>query len=527
SVHVVGWPACFPAESVRGSMVCSQFVAPTTNGDAAAASGACYPPALEDSLRPLVTAPHNLSAEQLAPFEAAAPNADDRAAIAGAVAYASSIQSIACRLAAEQSWDLLAVWLPTLAAWGGGLSADDGAEQRRGERSEAATRRAIFSAAAWQLQDQMLASLVAAGGDRVAIVLVAPVAAGARGAIDPSAPPERPRLGIACLAGPGIRPNATLYGGTVLDVTPTVLACLGTAVGDDMDGRPWVEAFDRPVRLARKATWEPADGAFRAPIAEECQLDDPRGPVARGQQPDATEMLRAMARNHKVNLALALADSNRTSAAIAAWQALVEEFPEDPAYRGRLIASLLQGDRPDDCQRVIDDSPPALQQLPQMQLAQAEIALSQGRRDDALRIAREQTAALDDARLLSRAGQIMLQCGAWSDAEAAFRAAVHSCPHDPLARDGLSVALWEQDRFEDALREAQRALDIVPCLAAAQFHVGRCLHSLGRDDEGIAALEACLAQDDALREAHYHLAILYCIRDPQRARRHRLQAGMA
>ena len=60
-------------------------------------------------------------------------------------------------------------------------------------------------------------------------------------------------FGIACLKGPDIKENERLYGATILDVTPTMLALLGLPVGGDMDGRPWLEVFRNQAKLETRS----------------------------------------------------------------------------------------------------------------------------------------------------------------------------------------------------------------------------------------------------------------------------------
>jgi len=84
--------------------------------------------------------------------------------------------------------------------------------------------------------------------------------------------------GILFVAGPGIEAGRTIEGGSVLDITPTVLALSGLPVARDMDGRPLTEmmtdAFleEHPiVYIDTYEVGEPAEGD-EAPI--ESPVDD-------------------------------------------------------------------------------------------------------------------------------------------------------------------------------------------------------------------------------------------------------------
>ena len=46
------------------------------------------------------------------------------------------------------------------------------------------------------------------------------------------------------MKGEHIRQDERIYGATLLDVTPTILTLFGLPVGEDMDGRVLVQAFE-------------------------------------------------------------------------------------------------------------------------------------------------------------------------------------------------------------------------------------------------------------------------------------------
>jgi choline-sulfatase len=76
---------------------------------------------------------------------------------------------------------------------------------------------------------------------------------------------------------------------------------------------------------------------------------------------------------------------------------------------------------------------------------------SQGRKDDALRLAREGAAALpESAGLQQLLGRLLLGARRPAEAEAAYRTATRIEPRNLLARVGLAMALKAQGRLDDA-----------------------------------------------------------------------------
>ena len=47
------------------------------------------------------------------------------------------------------------------------------------------------------------------------------------------------------MAGPGIQRDERIYGASLIDIAPTVLTLFGLPIGEDMDGRPLLEAFEK------------------------------------------------------------------------------------------------------------------------------------------------------------------------------------------------------------------------------------------------------------------------------------------
>ena len=52
------------------------------------------------------------------------------------------------------------------------------------------------------------------------------------------------RREFSCCKGPGIRSDARIEGATLLDIAPTVLTLLGLPIGEDMEGKVILSAFE-------------------------------------------------------------------------------------------------------------------------------------------------------------------------------------------------------------------------------------------------------------------------------------------
>ena len=97
-----------------------------------------------------------------------------------------------------------------------------------------------------------------------------------------------------------------------------------------------------------------------------------------------------------------------------------------------------------------------------------------------------------------------------------------------LARDPVHVAALllratlrlEERQDEAALALCRRAVAAAPRSSEAHNAVARCLHSLGRDEEGLAAAreaQALLSEgDNALQSAAVYLTLVWCLRELRR-----------
>ena len=158
-------------------------------------------------------------------------------------------------------------------------------------------------------------------------------------------------FGIFAAAGPGIRAQAPLHGGSILDITPTVLALLGLPAGRDMPGRVLAEALDGFPSQERIASWEevPGDSGMHPadlridPAEASAALDQlvALGYIAAPGE-DAQKSRRDTIAANQMQLAQSLADAMDYQKAVGVIDALEAEFRASPLVR-LLRAQCLHG----------------------------------------------------------------------------------------------------------------------------------------------------------------------------------------
>ena len=97
----------------------------------------------------------------------------------------------------------------------------------------------------------------------------------------------------------------------------------------------------------------------------------------------------------------------------------------------------------------------------------------------------------------------------WDAAEKHLRRAVELSAHSARARYGLSLWLLVQQRHQEALQEADYALELDPLSLPMNFNVGYLNYLAGNDDRAIAQFEKVLEMDSSFMQASLILCFAY------------------
>jgi predicted AlkP superfamily phosphohydrolase/phosphomutase/tetratricopeptide (TPR) repeat protein len=539
--NVVSWFASHPAEPIRGAVVSDHFASRSVQPGERLEfpAGTFHPRELEDELGALFVSPWQIELDALLPLvpraaEIKQDKDDGLVKLASILARTSTVQAAACRLAARDDWDFMAVYYSAIDEFGHYFMPYHPPQLAGVNEHDAAVYSDVMTGC-YRFHDMMLEALLAYAGPETTVLLVSDHGFH-NGKRRPSAnawhEPEtwHRDFGIACGHGPGIRRGETLFGATLLDVTPTILALLGLPAGDDMDGRAWLEIFDEPIGADRIESWETAPGD--SGLHSEELREDPAGAAEiirrladlgyiNSPSDDANEKVRLAIRDARINMAVAVTSSRRAADALKLWQQLAADHPEEDGLRFQLAACLLRLGRWSECYDAIESIRGELRQSAYFQLMLASIAVGEARLGDALELARNVAVRpLDDPRFANRLGQIFLELKSWDEAQAVFRSSRLLLEENPVALDGLAQVSLQRKQFETALEQALVAVGLVHFFPAAHFHLGEALTGMGRKAEAIAAYETSLAMGFEPKVAHARLADVYRLRNPAKARHH-------
>jgi tetratricopeptide (TPR) repeat protein len=341
-------------------------------------------------------------------------------------------------------------------------------------------------------------------------------------------------LGVLAMRGPAIRRDQWLWGGTVLDMCPTILRLFGLPGGEQLDGRPLQEAFDAnlpPLPLGEGGDegeslennapspcshpmgegFEPAPATNhddKLNVVLQALIDDgylepdaPRGPAATQRAVDARAF----------NLAQVHLHAGRVADAAELLEALVIRRPAVGRFALQLARlRLALGDRTG-CRELIErmhelDVPSVYPRC-----LEAELYLAEGDHGTALNTLFDVEQAYPNVPGIHRQiGDIYLATRRWDEARRAFE--------KELVRDADdSGALFGLGRVAEAEGDHERAAEyFLQVVAISRFHPEAhfCLaHVLGKSGcttEALAAVERSLAQRPDHREAVALMAELKC-----------------
>ena len=530
--NVVGWFGGHPAEPINGACVSDMFPHATAPpGDPwPLLPGTVYPDRLTGPVGDLRVRPDEINGEMLQMFVPRAAEIDqdkDRrlAAVAKLLAECFSLHAAATYLLEHEPWDFSAVYYPSIDHFSHAFMAYHPPRMDSVREQDFEFYKDVVNSA-YRVHDLLLGRLLQLAGPETTVILLSDHGFHSdllRPRFTPQIPTgpaiwHRP-LGIFCARGAGLKPDERIYGASLLDIAPTVLTLFGLPVGQDMEGRVLVEAFERPPPLEFIPSWEevPGDSGMHT---GETELEPEESAALLEQfialgyidRPDQNRERAAMAcrLEQNWNLARVYLETFRFAEALE----LLEQIHSEASDRSDIAFLLAR------CQArlgLLDEAEqtvaPMLEELgdaPFALLIRGNIEFDRGHYRESLRLLLEAEKA--DPRLPDlhvAIGNTHLRTIRYADAERAFERALEIDPHSASARLGLSLALLRQRRYDEAAGAAILAVGLQHHLPMAHFYLGCALVRLQMFDRAIQAFEMALNQRGPVFLAHRWLARLH------------------
>ncbi len=100
------------------------------------------------------------------------------------------------------------------------------------------------------------------------------------------------------------------------------------------------------------------------------------------------------------------------------------------------------------------------------------------------------------------------QIGYWHDSESLFRHVIAATGRNPVAHMNLGVALLDEDRSTEGLRELKTAVDLAPHYAEAHLTFATALEKTGQYDAAIAELDEVIRLNPKSAKAYFEAGVV-------------------
>lgn len=540
---VVNWFASHPAERIKGFVVTDRFGRPTgpVTEPWRSVPGSIHPEELREEIEALRVHPGQITREQVRHFVARVDELNPRsepmlAKLMTMLARCASVHAATTLLAARDDWDFLGVYLEEIDRFGHEFMEYRPPRMEHVDEREFELFKDVMDGV-YTFHDMMLGRLIELVGDETTVIIVSD-----HGFHSDEMRPEgsskiehgRPvawhrAYGVVAMRGPHIKRNERVYGASLLDVAPTVLAMLGQPVPGDMDGRPLMQVYDRPVRVEKIETYEVEGEEHDAPEI----ADDPW--LAREMMVQLADLgyveddsMENIVRDRRRNLGQVYLATARPALALEQFELLLEDDPEEKGAKMAAANCLLSLGRLDECEAIVDEVLSGAESAPVAAQYRGMICFRRGEDERALEYLRQAEAQGErNAPLYSQIGSVYLRRAKWEDAERSFVRALEIDPEHAAALDGLGVAQRQLGKVQEAVLSHMKSIALLNYQAQTHFHLGLALAELGRARWAAQAFRTSLEINPNNPAAHRCLAQLCerVLNRPRLAEMHRAKAA--
>jgi tetratricopeptide (TPR) repeat protein len=541
---VINWFASHPAEPINGFVVSDRYPHPVgpPNEPWPLVPGTVHPESLADALAALRIHPARTTPDQVRPFIPQLRDLDpvkneNLQTLRGLLASCASVHAAATYLMQAQPWRFLGIYYDAIDRFGHAFMQYHPPRRPDVNEREFQHFRDVM-VECYRFHDMMLGRLMELAGDDTTIFILSDhgfhsddLRPGGTGRIRDGRPVEWHRpYGILAARGPGIRKDERVYGASLLDITPTILAMLGLPVAEDMDGHVLAQIFEGGIEVGRVPTYEtPADGET---AAAPTQPEDPavaremmRQLEALGYVDGGDDELEGVVLDRRRNLGQVYLATNRPKRALEEFQGVLADKPDDKAAKTACALALMRLGRVDECEAIAREVSAEDPTNARADLYLGLIAFRRG--DDERALEHLLKAEQADPRapgLHVQIGTVYARRRRWPDAERAYLQALDLDPDDAEAYDGLGVVYRNLGQPARAVEHHMQSIGRLHHRPQTHVHLGLALAELGRVRWAKRAFNVALEMAPDHPVAHRCLARLERDDDPEKAAHHTARA---
>jgi predicted AlkP superfamily phosphohydrolase/phosphomutase/tetratricopeptide (TPR) repeat protein len=532
--NVFSWWPSNPAEPINGVMVSNlyQRANKAINQPWPMAPGTVHPKELTDHFAKCRVHPDELTAEHIIPFIPEAGNIDQEkdkriGSFSKMLADAATVHSASTWALENTDWDFTAIYHDAIDHACHGFMKFR-APQLPGVPDDLFNVYQHVVDGMYRFHDMMLERTLDLVGPDTNVILISdhgfqsdhlrPLSLPK----EPAGPAaEHRKHGVICCFGPDFKKGESVYGSSILDVTPTLLTMFGLPVGKDMDGSPLLQVFEETPPLKQIDSWENVEGEFgehskTLKVSKEEALDAVKQLVELGYIDDPGEDMQKAMQNTdielKYNLSKVYSSTGRPKQALD----LLEEINIlKPTYRFQI--------RIVDCLKRLEKFDAALELLEKIKeednegektlslsLVNAEILKDQKDYQGALRLLVELLEKTKNSIVIIKS---LADCYAnlkdWKEAKKAYLACVDIDKHDATLYRGIALCNLNLKDYEGAIEAALTATELIYQFPTAHFILGKALFEIGEIELAIQSLEVASSMRPAYTQPRLLLERIY------------------
>lgn len=538
---VVGWWPSNPVEPINGAMVSNFYQQERSGRDTIPMDewempkGTVHPEKYIDSLKELRVHPHEITGNLVMPFAPKAVNIpkaerdkDKRlGVITKFLAHASSLHAATTELMEKEEWDFLAVYHDAIDHFSHAFMKYHPPKIEEIPQHDFELFGDVVNSI-YRFHDMMLDRMLQLADDDTTVVIVSDHGFHSDHLRPKQLPdiPAGPALehspyGVFAVKGPGIKKGETIYGASILDVTPTLLSLFGLPVGEDMDGKPLTQIYEEEnVEVDRIPSWEAVEGEDGSLPSEE--QDDPWAAAAAMEQLielgyiDAPSEDMASYRKNVINesnyyLAQTYMHIGKHSEALP----ILEELFDGGEGPNRFGMELIQ------CYQKTAKFEQGLEAIgilrergtvnpDYLNFYEGRIYLGMNQTARAIQLFEKAYEKMpDSAEINFELGRVYNVIGEHVKAERCFLRVLARDPQNAYAMHGIGLSVMRQDRNNEALDHFLAAIDIRYFYPFAHYHLGECLMNLKEPVHAAQAFEVAVSMAPGLKKAYRWLVDLY------------------
>jgi len=538
--NVVSWWPSHPSEPINGVMV-SNFYQRANNKKGKpwqVPKAAVHPEEMGKKLAPLRVHPAELTEQHLLPFVPNAAKIDQEKdkgleSLARIIADTATVQSTTTYLMENTEWDFTAVYFDGIDHFCHGFMKFH-PPQLPGLPDEMFNMYKDVVVGAYKFHDMILERLLQLAGEDTLVMIVSDHGFHS----DHLRPIELPKFaaapalehnpyGVICMYGPNIKKDERIYGATLLDVTPTLLAAMDLPIGKDMDGKVLMNAFENPFPLKYIDSWEEVEGDFFE-HPEHMKEDSHESAEAMQQLielgyiedpgEDKMKSMEKAEKEAKYNLAKVYLSKNDLNNATSLFEELIEKDKNDIRYNIELANCYLQTKRFEKVREIVDrvkswdDSKEEFKNKKFVNIDVIESKLLFAEKKP--KIAREKLEEIIKQNpinqgVLSELGKIYHHLHRYTEAINCFTNLLEIDSENSAAYLGLALALLRTGKNEEAAEQALNAIGLTYHYPFAHYTLGEALYNMTQYEDAINAFELTLAMAPKFFKARRWLMKIY------------------